>query len=164
MARFVPCHKEITAEETTNLFIDNCYRLHGVPKVFVSDRDPRFVRKSWQSFMRKLNTKLNMSTARHPQTDGLTERVNETMQVLLRCYTVEFVSDSVSHLPMVEFHYNCSINESSKHSPFEVSYGFHPETPAGRLLPLTRAPASAADRLTYLASTRDVVRELTLSK
>jgi hypothetical protein len=115
--------------------------------------------------MRKLNTKLNMSTARHPQTDGLTERDNETMQILLRCYTAESGFDWVSHLPMVEFYYNCSINESSKHSPFEVSYGFQPATPADRLLPLTGAPAFAAYRLTDLASTRDVVRELlTLSK
>jgi hypothetical protein len=75
IAHFVPCNKKITVEETTDLFIDTCYRLHGVPKVIVSDRDPRYVGKFWQSFTRKLNTKLNMSTARHPQTDGLTERV-----------------------------------------------------------------------------------------
>jgi hypothetical protein len=49
MAHLVPCHKEITVEETTIFFIDNCYRLHGVPKVIVSDRDPRFVGKFWQS-------------------------------------------------------------------------------------------------------------------
>jgi hypothetical protein len=89
MAHFIPCHKEIIAEETTYHFIDNCYKLYGVPKVIVSDGDPRFVGKFWQSFMRKLNNKLNMSTARHLQTDGLTERVNETMQILLRCYTTE---------------------------------------------------------------------------
>jgi len=54
--------------------------------------------------MRKLNTKLNyMSTARHPQTNGLTERVNETMEILLSCYTNEFGFDWVSHLPMVKF-------------------------------------------------------------
>jgi hypothetical protein len=165
MAHFVPCHKEITAEDTADLFIDNCYKLHGVPKVIVSDRDPRFVGKFWQSFMRKLNTKLNMSTARHPQTDGLTERVNETLQILLRCYTAESGFDWVSHLPMVEFYYNCAINEASKHSPFEVSYGFQPSTPADRLLPLTGAPAPVADRLTELANVREVVRELlTLSK
>jgi hypothetical protein len=115
--------------------------------------------------MRKLNTKLNMSTARHPQTDGLVERVNETMQILLRCYTTEFGFDWVSHLPMVEFYYNCSINASSKHSPFEVTYGFQPATRADRLLPLTGAPAPDADRLTELANVREVVRELlTLSK
>ena len=66
---------------------------------------------------------------------------------------------------MTEFYYNCSINESSKHSPFEVSYGFQHATPTDRLLPLIGAPASAAGRLTDLVSTRDVVRELlTLSK
>jgi transposase InsO family protein len=55
----------------------------------MSDRDPRFVGEFRQSFMRKLNTKLSTSTARHPQTDGLIERVNETMQIVLRCYTIE---------------------------------------------------------------------------
>jgi hypothetical protein len=90
MAHFVPCHKEITlSEEIVGVFTEKCYKLNGVPKVIVYDRDPRFVGKFWQSFMRKLNNKLNMSTARHPQTDGLTERVNETMQILLRCYTTE---------------------------------------------------------------------------
>jgi len=57
--------------------------------------------------MRKLNTKHNMSTARHPQTGGLTRQVNETMQIVLRSYIVESGFDWVSHLPMVEFYYNC---------------------------------------------------------
>ena len=65
-----------------------------------------------------------MSTARHPQTHGLSERVNETMQNFLRCYIVESRFAWVSRLPMDKFYYNCSINEASKHSPFEVYYGF----------------------------------------
>jgi len=82
MAHFVSCHKEIIVEESSDLFIDHCYRLHGVPRVIVSDRDPKFVRKFWQTFMGKSNTKLNMSTSRHPLTDFLTWRVNHTMQTL----------------------------------------------------------------------------------
>ena len=89
MAHFVSCHKEITSEESANLFINHCYRLHGVPRVIVFDRDPKFVGKFWQTFMGKLFTKLNMSTARHPRTAGLTEGVNQTMQTLLRCYCAE---------------------------------------------------------------------------
>ncbi len=85
MAHFVQLHKEITAEESIELFIDNCCRLYGVPKVIVFDRDHKFVGKFWQSFMSKLNTRLNRSTASHPCTDGLTERINYTMQTLLRC-------------------------------------------------------------------------------
>jgi hypothetical protein len=83
------------------------------------------------------------------------------MQILLRCYTPESGFDWVSKLPMVEFHYyNCSMNEASKHSPFEVSYGFLPTTSAHRLLPLIGAQAYVTDRLTELVSVRDVVREL----
>jgi hypothetical protein len=46
MAHFVPCHKEKTAKELASLFISNCYRLHGVPKVIVSDRDPSLLENS----------------------------------------------------------------------------------------------------------------------
>ena len=87
------------------------------------------------------------------------------MQILLRCYTKESGFDWVSHLPMVEFYYKCTINESSKHTTYEVIYGFQPATPADRLLPLTGAPAFVADRLTELANVREVVHELlTISK
>ena len=86
MAHFVPCQKEITAEESADLFIGYSHRLHGVPRVIVSYRDPQFLEKFWQTFMGRLNTKINMSTDRHPRTDGSTERVNQTMQTLLHCY------------------------------------------------------------------------------
>jgi hypothetical protein len=82
MAHFVPCHdKGIIAEESSDVFISNCYRLHGVPKVIVSGKDSKFVGQLWQNFIDKLNTKLNMSNARHPRIGGLTERVNQTMQI-----------------------------------------------------------------------------------
>jgi len=74
--------------------------------------------------MRKLNTKLNASTTRHSQTYSLTDRVNETMQLVLRCYTAEFRFDWESHLSMVEFYYKCVVNEACKHYLFEVSNGF----------------------------------------
>jgi len=122
MAHFVPCHKEITAEEPAYLFISNCYRLHGVPKVIVSDRDPKLVGKFWQSFMGKFNTKLNMSAARHPRTDGLTVRINQTMQTLLGCHCAESGFDWNSHLSMIRFYCNYYINKATTHSPFEVMY------------------------------------------
>jgi hypothetical protein len=160
MAHFVPCHKEITAEESANLFIDHCYRLHGVPRVIVSDRDPKFVGKFWQTFMGMLNTKLSMSTARHPRTDGLTERVNQTMQTLLRFYCAKSGFNWTSHLSIVEFYYNCSINEATLYLPFEVMYGFQPSTHANRLLPLTGTTAEAPDRLTMITDIRGVVHQL----
>jgi hypothetical protein len=70
--------------------------------------------------MGKLNTKLNMNTARHSRTDGLTKKVNRTIQTLLRCYFAKPGFDWTSPLSMAEFYYNCSNNEATTHSPFEV--------------------------------------------
>ncbi len=111
--------------------------------------------------MGKLNTKLNMSNARHPRTDGLIERVNQNLQTLLRCYCAKSGSSWTSHLSIVEFYYNCSINESTSHSPFEVMYGFQPSTPGDRFVPLTGASIEATDRMTMITDIRDVVHQLT---
>ena len=79
---------------------------------------------------------------------------------MLRCYTTESRFDWVSQLLMVEFHYNCWINEASKHDSFEVSYGFQPAIHGDVLLPLTGVPAHVVERLTELANVREIVREL----
>ncbi len=107
--------------------------------------------------MGKLNTKLNTSHARHPRTNGLTGRVNQTMQKLLRCYYAVYGFDWTSHLSMVEFYQNCLIYEATRYLPFEVMYGYQPSTLADRLLPMVGVTADAADRLTLIAYIRDVV-------
>ena len=160
MAHFIPCTDEVTAEESADLFTHHVYRLHGVPRVLVSDRDPRFISAFWQALWRRLNTKLNMSTARRPQTDGLTERVNETMQSLLRCVCAEAGYDWASHLDMIEFSYNSFVGDAGKHSPFETYYGYQPPAPVDLMLPLDGIPASAADRLQNIRDTQMVVKEL----
>jgi hypothetical protein len=90
----------------------------------------------------------------------LTERVNQTMQILSRCYCAEYDFDWTSHLSMFEFYYNRSINEGTTHSPFEVMYGYQPSTPRDRLLPLTGVTTDAFDRSTSIANIRDVVNQL----
>ena len=101
-----------------------------------------------------------MSSARHPRTNGLTKRVSQTMQTLLKCYCAESGFYWTSHLNMVEFYYKCLINEATTHSPFEVMYGYQPSTQANRLLPIVGATADAAYRLTLIAYIRDVVNQL----
>ena len=160
MAHFIPTTDEVTAQQSADMFVHHCYRLHGCPRVLVSDRDPRFISEFWQSLWRKLNTRLNMSTARRPQTDGLTERVNETMQSLLRCYCAEAGYDWSDHLDMIEFQYNSFRSDATQHSPFETIYGFQPAAPIDRMLPLEGAEPAAAERLSQLADTQAVVREL----
>jgi hypothetical protein len=86
MAYFLPCTYSWTPEETAYLFLQGVYRLHGLPRVLVYDPDPKFVGGFWHTLWRLLGTRLNMSSSRHPETDGLTERVNNTLQQLLRCF------------------------------------------------------------------------------
>jgi hypothetical protein len=75
IAHFPPCRETVIV---LTLFLQGVYRLHGLPRVLVCDRDPKFVSGFWQTLWRRLGTRLNMSSSRHPQTDGLTKRVNNT--------------------------------------------------------------------------------------
>ena len=167
LGHFIPCKSTITAAETAELFLKEIVRLHGVPRIIVSDRDPLFTSKFWDTLWRALGTKLNMSTARRPQTDGLSERANETLQQLLRCYACEADSNWLSQLPVLEFCYNTQQNESVRDSPFEVSYGFQPVKPIDMVIPVSpyAVSAKATERVQLLKDTHAAVQEsLRLSK
>ncbi|MBW0526770.1 hypothetical protein O181_066485 [Austropuccinia psidii MF-1] len=69
--RCLPCHKEDTAMDTALLFWNNIISTCGVPKIIISDRDPKFTSESWTNPYDMLGTKLASSRAYHPQTDGL---------------------------------------------------------------------------------------------
>ena len=80
MVHLVAVSELITAQGCARVFIDTIFRLHGLPRELVSDRDPRFTAESWQSVFRSLGTRLKMSTSDHPETDGQTERVNRVLE------------------------------------------------------------------------------------
>ena len=86
MVHFVPSTTTATAPETARLFFDNVFRLHGLPEVIVSDRDAKFTSHFWKALFKTMGTKLAMSTAFHPQTDGQTERANRTLEDMLRAF------------------------------------------------------------------------------
>ena len=65
------------AKQIVDVFCKNVYKLHGFPKVIVSDIDAKFNGKFWREFFKQLGTLLNMSSAYHPQTDGQTKVVNK---------------------------------------------------------------------------------------
>jgi hypothetical protein len=79
--------------------------------------------------MRQLRTKLNMSSAYHPQTDGQTERTHRTIEQILRGFVHAQHHDWLHALPLAEFCYNNSVHSATKFSPFEALYGFNPLTP-----------------------------------
>jgi hypothetical protein len=145
------------------LFLHGVYRLHGLPRVLISDRDPKFVIGFWQTLWRRLGTRLNMSSSRHPKTDGLTERVNNTFQQLLRCFCYYDGYDWTTLLPQVEFAYNASRALGIEHTPFEANFGFSPEEPYGLLFGIRPSiPVShyATERLRLLQDVHTLVRSV----
>ena len=84
MTYFVPTNTTVTAAKLADLFLSEIYRLHDLPSVIISDRDSRFTSNFWKELVKKLNIRLNMSTARHPETDGQTERMNRVLEEILR--------------------------------------------------------------------------------
>lgn len=75
-AHFIALHHRYIAQHVVNIFLDSVFKLHGLPKVIVTDRDPIFTNSVWQSLFKSLQVQLHLTTAYHPQTDGQTERVN----------------------------------------------------------------------------------------
>jgi len=128
MAHFIPLRTEEHIKELALTFVKEIWRLHGLPESIVSDRDIRFTSKFWTSLMQLLQVKLNLSTTFHPESDGQTERVNQTLEQYLRSYCSYQQDDWVSLLPFAEHAYNTSMSESTKASPFEINYGFSTQT------------------------------------
>ncbi|GJP76635.1 hypothetical protein CLOP_g7049 [Closterium sp. NIES-67] len=117
MAHFIACQQTITAEQTAQLFLANVIRLHGLPPAIISDRDPKFTSNFWRHLWDQFGTKLQFSSAYHPQTDGQTERVNQTMEQLLRT-TCTDPSIWEKSLPLLEFAYNNASSATTHQSPF----------------------------------------------
>jgi putative transposase len=121
--------------------------------VLVSDRDPKFGSGFWPTLWRRLGSRLNMSSSRHPETAGLTERVNNTFQQLLRWICCYDVTDWTDMLPQLEFAYNASRELGIEHTPFEANFGFSPEEPPHLLFnmqPSISLSQDASERLKLL--------------
>ena len=129
MVHFAPCTKEITAPEYARLFVDYVFWLHGLPEVIISDRDPRFTSKFWRSLFDILGTDLRFSTAFHPQTDGQSERMIQTLENFLRPYVARHPSAWARHLPLAEFAANNAVNVATGYTPFFLNSGDHPILP-----------------------------------
>eukprot|EP00253_Pinus_taeda_P022348 PITA_22348 len=72
-AHFIPVHPTFRAAQIAHIFMQNVFRLHGLPKTIISDRDVKFTSAFWKTLFADLGTQLNFSTTYHPQTDGQTD-------------------------------------------------------------------------------------------
>ena len=88
-AHFLPLAHSFSATTVAQLYFEHIFKLHGLPKTIVSDRDRIFLSKFWQELFSLLRVALHMSSAYHPQSDGQTEVVNRCLEGFLRCMTGE---------------------------------------------------------------------------
>jgi len=128
-AHFIPTTSDVTADQVAHLFFNNIWKLHGLPHSIISDRDSKFTSDFWKTLWLLLGTKLKMSTAYSPQTDGQTERINRTLEEYIRAYIDPQVGNWAQLLAPAEYAYNTHYHESIKATPFEIDCGRNPSDP-----------------------------------
>ena len=128
MAHFIPLKTDANAEELARVFVREIWRLHGLPENIVSDRDAKFTSAFWSSLMKLLDIKQRLSTSFHPETDGQTERVNQSLEQYLRSFCSYDQKDWWELLPLAEYAYNNSVTNATGQTPFYSNYGYNPKT------------------------------------
>lgn len=128
MVHLVPSREDYTAREVAELVFAEVYKHHGLPKTIVSDRDKWFTATFWDHLHKLIGTKLRMSSAYHPESDGSTERANRTMIQMIRQCIHPKQRDWVSKLPAIEFALNSARSESTGYAPFFLNTGRMPRS------------------------------------
>jgi hypothetical protein len=129
MVHLVKTHSTLDAQGFAQLFKDHVYSKHGLPGDVLSDRDPRFTGHFWREVSGALGQNLSFTSAFHPQSDGQTERMNRTIEQVLRAHAAQYDADWDLNLSMVEFCMNNTHHAALKHTPFFLNSGQHPITP-----------------------------------
>lgn len=127
MCLYRPTTKSCDAAELAQILLDSVVSRFGAPKSIVTDRGSVFTSAYWAELCVITRIKRRLSTAFHPQTDGNTERKNQSLIHWLRCFVDEHQTNWASLLPMAEFAHNNRYNESIKTTPFRALYGYDPE-------------------------------------
>ena len=122
VAHFIPVRADYKGNKLAQLYIDNILYLHGVPSRIVSDRGTQFTTQFWKSLHKALGTRLDYSSAYHPQIDGQTEWVNQILEHMLWSCVLTYGKDWEKSISFVEFSYNNSYQASLKMAPFEALY------------------------------------------
>ncbi|MBW0573575.1 hypothetical protein O181_113290 [Austropuccinia psidii MF-1] len=139
---FLPCHKDDTAMDIALLIWNRILSHTGLFINIISDRDPKFTSALWTNLHKLLGTKLSFSTAYHPQTDGLAERMIQTLEDMIRrfcAYGLELKdSDGFTHdwctlIPALELAYKTSIHASTGKTPEMLEKGWNPKLPVDTL-------------------------------
>jgi hypothetical protein len=128
MVHLIPSRTDYSAKEVAELVFSEVYKLHGLPKSIVSDRDVLFTSTFWDELHKLIGTRLQMSSAYHPESDGATERANCMITQMLRQCIKPNQKDWVLRLPAIEFAINSALSESTGFAPFFLNSGRMPRS------------------------------------
>ena len=154
----IPGKTTFTAKEWARRLLRRLQKIDwGFPKQIISDRDRKFLSELWRALFEALGVKLLYSTAYHPQTDGSSERTNQTVEIALRFWisTLENVSAWPCTIPAIQSNYNNAISAPLGRSPNEVASGFSPNQPLDlgayekHVMPGNIARLEAADAIAF---------------
>ncbi|KAH0730058.1 hypothetical protein KY289_001246 [Solanum tuberosum] len=130
-AHFLPVHTTFSAERLARIYIREVVRLHGLPVSIISDRVSQFSSGFWRDFQEELGTRVHLSIAFHPQTDGQSEHTIKILEDMLWDCVMDFGGQWDQFLPLAEFAYNNSYHSSIQMALFEALYGRRCRSPVG---------------------------------
>ena len=155
-AVFLPCREQMDALKTAKLYATHVFPHYELPKKIISDRDVRFTSAFTKELCNCLKIQQNLSSAYHPQTDGLAEQTNQWVEQYLRIFGNELQNDWNEHLPIAQFVHNSWPHEVTKRTPFELLIGANPRM----VIPgVTQKIPALEERQEYLERVRWVAQK-----
>ena len=132
-AFFIPCNTNLTGKKAAQLFFNRIVTHVGLPKQIISDRDTRWRNLFWKEVCESMGSKRALTTAYHPQADGQTEILNQTLEVAIRAFISSDRDNWASLLPYLAYAYNTTPHTATKYPPAFLLYSFHPYSPLSLL-------------------------------
>ena len=126
-ALMIPFKKNYKTDQFGFILLDRLVKNHGIPASITSNKNKFFTSNYWKTLMSTIGTKLKMSTAYHPETDGQIKKINQSMETYFRHYVNVKQNNWVSLLPITQLAHNNKKSNTTKLTPFFANYGKHPE-------------------------------------
>src|SRR5213080_710558 len=142
LVSIIPIEFSYGAKDVAEIVYQRIVTRFGFIKKIITDRDPRFTGAFWKQLFKLHGTKLALSTAYHPQSDGQTERTNRTLEQVIRTQINGKGDNWDTLLPMAEFAINTTVNVSTGFSPFQLTYGIDPKSPIDLDIGVSTTPAA----------------------
>ena len=125
---FIPTTTKISAQDTAKLFFHHVVAHYGLPRQVITDRDTHWTAELWEQLCSLHGIKRALTTAHHPQADGQSEILNQTLEIALRAYVSGACEDWSEHLDGLQLSYNTNTHTATGYAPAYLLRGYHPTT------------------------------------